>query len=293
MYRAWGSATVVLLNGHGLWPGANEKARSEHAASSSNRAPAQDGHGARTAGAGVSGGVGGSPVMSLGVRDSGVAGTICPPLIATVAEDELAARRIESVLADDGLHVETRSFSTEDLGHGSAPDPDVLVVAFGRGITERDQQMRRLRKSLPDAHLIAVMPQDSRRGVRRALEAGADGVVFESEVETALPLTVRAVLAGQTAVPAAARHEVDRPTLSGREKQVLSMVVMGMSNKAIAGKLFLAESTVKCHLSSAFSKLGVRSRNEAADLILHSGYGLGLGMVTAPAAYATTEGSEQ
>ena len=49
------------------------------------------------------------------------------------------------------------------------------------------------------------------------------------------------------------------------------MVVMGMSNKAIAGKLFLAESTVKCHLSSAFSKLGVRSRNEAADLILHSG----------------------
>ena len=71
------------------------------------------------------------------------------------------------------------------------------------------------------------------------------------------------------------------------------MVVMGMSNKAIASKLFLAESTVKCHLSSAFSKLGVRSRNEAADLIVHSGSGLGLGLIAAPNAYVTTEGNEQ
>jgi DNA-binding NarL/FixJ family response regulator len=231
--------------------------------------------------------------MSVDLTDPDMARLLSAPLIATVAEDELAARRIESVLQDDGMTVERRGLSVEDLGHGSSTDPDVLVVAFGRGITERDAQMRRLRKSLPNTHLIAVMPEDSRRGVRRALEAGADGVVFETEVETALTWTVRAVLVGQTAVPAAGRHEVDRPTLSGREKQVLGMVVMGMSNKAIAAKLFLAESTVKCHLSSAFSKLGVRSRNEAADLILHSGAGLGLGLMNAPSAYATTEGSEQ
>lgn len=236
---------------------------------------------------------GGLPAMSLDCRDTGMAGATCPPLIATVADDELAGRRIESVLEDDGMHVDGRGFGTEGLGHGTAPDPDVLVVVFGRGITERDQQMRRLRKSLPAAHLIAVMPEDSRRGVRRALEAGADGVVFDKEVEATLPPTVRAVLAGQMAVPAARRHEVDRPTLSGREKQVLSMVVLGMTNKAIAGKLFLAESTVKCHLSSSFSKLGVRSRNEAADLILHSDSGLGLGVVSQPSSYATTEGSEQ
>ncbi len=231
--------------------------------------------------------------MSVDLKDPDTARVLTPPLIAAVAEDELAARRIESVLEGAGMTVERRGLTVDELGHGSSPDPDVLVVAFGRGITERDGHMRRLRKSLPNTHLIAVVPEDSRRGVRRALEAGADGVVFETEVETALTWTVRAVLAGQTAVPAAGRHEVDRPTLSGREKQVLGMVVMGMSNKAIAAKLFLAESTVKCHLSSAFSKLGVRSRNEAADLILHSGAGLGLGLVSTPAPYATTEGSEQ
>ena len=231
--------------------------------------------------------------MSVDLSDRAMARIVSSPLIAAVAEDELAARRIESALEDDGMTVERRGLTVDDLGHGSTPDPDVLVVAFGRGITERDAQMRRLRKSMPNTHLIAVMPEDSRRGVRRALEAGADGVVFETELETALTSTVRAVLAGQTAVPAAGRHEVDRPTLSGREKQVLGMVVMGMSNKAIAAKLFLAESTVKCHLSSAFSKLGVRSRNEAADLILHSDGGLGFGLVNTPAAYATTEGSAQ
>ncbi|MGH2941574.1 MAG: response regulator transcription factor [Solirubrobacteraceae bacterium] len=231
--------------------------------------------------------------MSLDLTDRGPTRTACPPLVAAIADDELAARRIASVLESDGMIVETRGLSAGDLGHGGAADPAVLVVAFGRGITERDQQMRRLRKSLPDTYLVAVMPEDSRRGVRRALEAGAAGVVFEPEVETALTLTVRAVLAGQTVVPAASRHEVDRPTLSGREKQVLGMVVMGMSNKAIAAKLFLAESTVKCHLSSAFSKLGVRSRNEAADLILHSGAGLGLGLIASPSTHVTTEGSEQ
>lgn len=231
--------------------------------------------------------------MTLDLSDSEVARMVRTPLVVAVAEDELAARRLEGVLAGDGMIVESRGFSVEELGHGSAADPDVLVIAFGRGITQRDQQMRRLRKSLPETHLVAVMPEDSRRGVRRALEAGADGVVFETEIEAALNLTVRAVLAGQTVVPAASRHEVDRPTLSGREKQVLSMVVMGMSNKAIAAKLYLAESTVKCHLSSAFSKLGVRSRNEAADLIVHSGSGLGLGLIAAPNAYVTTEGSEQ
>jgi len=203
------------------------------------------------------------------------------PLIAMLADDDLAVRRVEAVLAADALPVAVRGRAVADVEPGPAGEPDVLVVVCGRGITERDQQMRRIHRDLPDTRIVAVMPEDSRRGVRRALEAGADGVVFDTEIESALPVTVRAVLAGQTVVPAPGRLELDRPTLSTREKQVLRMVVDGMSNKAIAGELFLAESTVKCHLSSAFSKLGVRSRNEAADLILHSASGSGGGMLAA------------
>jgi two-component system NarL family response regulator len=230
--------------------------------------------------------------MTMDCSDSDLGCVAQRPLVATLAHDDLSARRIESALITDGMRVGMRGWSPAEVGAEGDLEPNVLVVALGRGVTERDQQMRRLRRRLPDAHIVAVMPEDSRRGVRRALEAGADGVVFESEVERALSLTVRVVLAGQTAVPAARRHEVDRPTLSSREKQVLGMVVTGKSNKAIAGELYLAESTVKCHLSSAFSKLGVRSRNEAADLVLQSGAELGFSMALVPDPYATTEGSD-
>lgn len=216
-----------------------------------------------------------------------------PLRIAVLAPDDLAARRIDGALVAAGMVVATRWRNGGDVGDGApAAAPDVLVVVFGRGVTARDQQMRRLRRHLPDVHMVAVMPEDSRRGIRRAVEAGANGVVFESNLETSLAVTVRAIVAGQIAVPATRRHDVDRPTLSSREKQVIGLVVSGKSNKAIAGELFLAESTVKCHLSSAFAKLGVRSRNEAADLVLQSGAELGFSMVLAPGAYATTEGSE-
>ncbi len=221
----------------------------------------------------------GLPQMSLDCTGRGVA-RAQGPLIAMLADDELAVRRVEALLASDGMPVRMRGRRTADIGADGAADPDVLVVVCGRGITQRDQQMRRMRRDLPQTPIVAVMPEDSRRGVRRALEAGALGVVFETMLESTLSLTVRAVLAGQTAVPAAGRLELDRPTLSTREKQVLGMVVAGLSNKAIAGELYLAESTVKCHLSSAFSKLGVRSRNEAADLLLHSDRG---GVLVKPA----------
>jgi hypothetical protein len=54
---------------------------------------------------------------------------------------------------------------------------------------------------------------------------------------------------------------------------------MGYMNSQIAEQLFLAESTVKSHLSSAFGKLGVRSRNEAVSLILDSERGFGMGIL--------------
>jgi DNA-binding NarL/FixJ family response regulator len=62
------------------------------------------------------------------------------------------------------------------------------------------------------------------------------------------------------------------------------MVVRGLTNRQIAHELFLAESTVKTHLSSAFSKLNTRSRAEAAAIILDPDEGLGDSILTLDAA---------
>ena len=58
------------------------------------------------------------------------------------------------------------------------------------------------------------------------------------------------------------------------------MVVLGFTNLEIATKLFVAETTVKSHLSSAYRKLGVRSRYQATSMILDGQQGLGLGILS-------------
>jgi DNA-binding NarL/FixJ family response regulator len=137
-----------------------------------------------------------------------------------------------------------------------------------------------LTRSLPQTPLVVVCSSIERWDVRAALAAGAAGVVLSRDLESALRPCIEAVLAGQTCVPRGHWRQIDPPALSTREKQILGLVVMGYMNSQIAQQLFLAESTVKSHLSSAFGKLGVRSRNEATNLILDPERGLGTGILS-------------
>jgi len=138
----------------------------------------------------------------------------------------------------------------------------------------------------PGARVLILSPDDRRSGeLRRLLRAGADAVVFDAQADACLALTVRAVHAGQIVVPRSLRQHVVRQPLSHREKQILRLVVRGFTNRQIADELYLAESTVKTHLSSAFTKLDTHSRAEVTALILDPDEGRGLGILTAdPAA---------
>ncbi|HSS42841.1 MAG TPA: response regulator transcription factor [Solirubrobacterales bacterium] len=176
--------------------------------------------------------------------------------------------RIAAVLEDDGqsspLHFVDDAEELIALGEG-APEIAILVCDFDR--PSEMALLRRIRRELQLA-IVVVSPPATATGVRRGLDAGADAIVFEPMIEPTLAVTVRAVGSGQAVVPRELRASVQRPTLSHRERQVLTYVCDGLTNSQIAEELFLSESTVKSHLSSAFAKFGVRSRREAAALFL-------------------------
>ena len=199
--------------------------------------------------------------------------------VAVCAEERSLRDRLCAALAAGGHAVLARNATVEGLlatCDGGAPA--CVVVAADRPD----------RSAVTTAHLIrsklkgisAVLACRGARGteVRRALELGVDGVVLIDDAEDALAAVVAAVCAGQVSVPNGQRGELRAQALTTREKQILALVITGLTNAQIAGKLFLAESTVKSHLSSAFGKLGVSSRYEAARVILDPERGRGLGI---------------
>ena len=159
-------------------------------------------------------------------------------------------------------------------------EPDLFLLGVRRPDSHSLECIRDLVEACESTKVILVCERSGEGGVRRALDAGARALVPLSKVESALLPVIEVVRAGQVSVPGSRSKEVGRNVLTTRERQVLGQVVLGMTNAEIAAKLFLAESTVKSHLSSAFPKLGVTSRSEAAALILNPTSGVGPGILT-------------
>jgi DNA-binding NarL/FixJ family response regulator len=158
--------------------------------------------------------------------------------------------------------------------------PDAAVLVLGALGAVVPDVVVALRERHPGARVVILAPDGRRSGeLRRLLRAGADAVVFDAQAEACLAPTVRAVHAGQIVVPRSLRQHVVRSPLSHREKQILRLVVRGFTNRQIADELYLAESTVKTHLSSAFTKLDTHSRAEVTELILDPDEGRGLGIL--------------
>jgi DNA-binding NarL/FixJ family response regulator len=191
-------------------------------------------------------------------------------IAAISAEEGLLRRRIVAALSADGIAVRPRLDA--NAADGTA---DVLVFVHDLSQPERVTKLRSVVGALGSAPAVLISPPAGPSELRRALNAGIRGLVFETEIDAALAPVVRAVAANHTCVPRSVKLVVDKPALSHREREVLRLAVSGRTNGEIAAMLCLAESTVKSHLSAAFSRLGVRSRREAATLVLDPAEGLG------------------
>lgn len=196
--------------------------------------------------------------------------TNAQPARVAVFAGEARAQELATILTHEGLSALGRLYEPELV--------DAVVSWHPRFDRVELAAVRELRARIRDIPLVLVIGDAKLRSVRQALGCGASAVVSARSARRALVPALRAAVAGLVVLPVEFRQHFGAPTLTAREKQVLAILVMGFGNAEIAAKLHIAETTVKSHLTSIFEKLGVRSRSEAASLVLDPvrGYGLGV-----------------
>jgi DNA-binding NarL/FixJ family response regulator len=173
---------------------------------------------------------------------------------------------------------------------GTAADGEALlhvvtVTAFDVAVVDLDMPgvdgaaaTRELMKLRPDAAVLVLTMHDDDESVQRALRAGARGYVLKGAAQGAVVRAIHALAEGDTVlhgdigarvVRAAteSRPSPDFPSLSAREAEVLHLVARGLTNQAIAERLFLSIKTVQNKVSDLLDKTGTRSR---AELVAHA-----------------------
>jgi DNA-binding NarL/FixJ family response regulator len=153
-----------------------------------------------------------------------------------------------------------------------APDVTLLDLRMPGGGLE---VLRQLRGRHPEARVLILTTSELEEDVHQTLAAGARGYALKSLSPEQLAEAVRRVHAGALWIPPdIARIQAAReasPELSAREREVLHLLVKGLTNPEIAGALGLSRSTIKVHVAHILEKLGVADRTEAAAEVFRRG----------------------
>ena len=155
--------------------------------------------------------------------------------------------------------------------------PDVVLMDMVMPDMDGAAATRLIRQQFPQVQVIALTSFKEGDLVKNALEAGAIGYLLKDVSAEELVQAIRAAHAGRaTLSPEAAQALVETTNqppapgldLTERELEVLALMVEGLNNTQIAGRLTVSSSTIKSHVSNILSKLGAASRTEAVTLAL-------------------------
>jgi DNA-binding NarL/FixJ family response regulator len=159
------------------------------------------------------------------------------------------------------------------IGWQSSSGSPSCVVLYAGGGMEEDclEGIRGIRELYPGVPLLVLSSQLDLALASSALKDGADGFVHAMMHPAQVLRAVEVVQKGELAAPRQLLryflNQNENPKIGGlsaRQREILEMVVEGMSNAQIAERLYLSESTIKQHLRVVYKALGVRNRTEAA-----------------------------
>ena len=153
--------------------------------------------------------------------------------------------------------------------------PDITLMDLRLPKLGGADVITQLRITHPAARFIVLTTFDGDEDIFRALQAGAKAYLLKGMTVDELLTTIRVVHSGKARIPAAIAEKlaerISGQELTPRELSVLERIVAGRANKEIATDLHISETTVKSHVNSLLSKLGVADRTHAATLALQRG----------------------
>ena len=155
--------------------------------------------------------------------------------------------------------------------------PDVILMDIVMPNVDGPTATARIRASFPDVRVIALTSFMEEDLIQQAVGAGATGYLLKNVSASQLADAIRAANQGRSTYdPAAVEVLVQSATqppplghdLTGREREVLALLVEGKTNKEIAQELTLSPATVRAYVSNILSKLEATNRTEAVSLAL-------------------------
>lgn len=209
--------------------------------------------------------------------------------IVLVDDDPLVRVGLRAVLdsEDDFSVVGEAGDGIEGLSVIARSDPDVVIMDIRMpGLDGLQATKRLVEHSTERPRILVLTTFDLDEYVYGALRAGASGFLLKRVPPAELIDAVRIVAGGESLVfPAATRRLVERyattpdkrlakalERLTDREQEVLRLVARGRSNREIADELYVGRETVKSHVTSVLTKLGVRDRTQAVVAAYESGF---------------------
>jgi len=157
--------------------------------------------------------------------------------------------------------------------------PDVILMDLVMPELSGADATRSIRKRWPQVQVIALTSFQDKELVQEALQAGAISYLLKNVSGNDLVEAIRGAYAGRATLSPEAVEALVQPTapestpdydLTPRELDVLALLVEGLTNKEIAGRLSISRSTVKVHVSNILSKLNVSSRGEAINIAIQN-----------------------